>query len=97
MKQNKKIIIWPIYLDLSRTRNEGRLTPKEFSVKSPKASEIVKAADNLGLHPEIYQNKVHPSIWWEKTGYVAIDNIGPKSDLLRRIGKEIIRMRGGKQ
>ena len=97
MRQNKKIVIWPIYLDLSRTRKEGRLTQKNLAVKAPKVFEINKAAEKLGLHPQIEVGKAHPSRWWDKCGWVTIDNIGPKTVLLGKIGAEIIRMRGGKQ
>lgn len=97
MQENKRIIIWPTYLDLSRSRKEGRLASKASAVRTPRILEIQRAAEKLGLHPEVVSDNSHPSMWWEKTGYVTVDNIGPKSDLLRRIGAEIIRMRGGKQ
>lgn len=97
MRQNKKIVIWPVYLDLNHTRKEGRLTRNELSVKAPKVFEINKAAEKLGLHPEIEAGKAHPSRWWDKSGRVTIDNAGPKTVLLGKIGAEIIRMRGGKQ
>jgi signal recognition particle subunit SRP19 len=97
MQQKKRLFVWPVYLDLNHTRKEGRLTRKEHSVRAPKVSEIKRAADNLGLHPEIEANKAHPATWWEKGGRVTIDNAGPKSNLLDKIGTEIIRLRGGKQ
>ncbi len=53
MRQNKKIVIWPVYLDLNHTRKEGRLTRNELSVKAPKVFEIDKAAEKLGLHPAL--------------------------------------------
>ena len=97
MQSKKRIFVWPVYLDLNHTRKEGRMTKKEHSVKAPKATEIKRAAENLGLHPEIEANKTHPGSPLEKTGRVTIDNIGPKSALLDKIGVEIIRLRGGKQ
>ena len=97
MQRKKRIFVWPIYLDLNHTRKDGRLTKKEHSVKAPKVSEIKRAADNLGLHAEIELNKAHPTTWWDKGGRVTIDNAGPKSALLDKLGVEIIRLRGGKQ
>lgn len=97
MQLKKRIIVWPVYLDLNHTRKEGRLTQKEYSVRAPKVSEIKRAAENLGLHPEIEAGKAHPSTWWDKGGRVTIDNAGPKTILLDKIGAEIIRLRGGKQ
>ena len=97
MQEAKRIIVWPVYLDFYRTRKEGRLTKKEHSIKSPKVSEIKRAAEKLELHPEIVNDKAHPVKPMEKTGYVTINNIGPKSVLLDQIGAEIIKMRGNKQ
>ena len=97
MQSQKRIFVWPVYLDLNHTRKEGRMTKVGHSVRSPKATEIKRAADNLGLHPEIEANKTHPAHPFEKTGRVTIDNVGPKSVLLDKIGVEIIRLRGGKQ
>lgn len=97
MQSKKRIFVWPVYLDLNHTRNEGRLTKVEHSVKAPKTSEIRRAAENLGLHPEVEANKAYPSQPFDKTGRVVIDNSGPKSALLDKIGVEIIRLRGGKQ
>lgn len=97
MQSKKRVFVWPVYLDLNHTRKEGRMTKKEHSVRAPKATEIKRAAENLGLHPEIEANKTHPSRPFDKTGRVTIDNTGPKSVLLDKIGVEIIRLRGGKQ
>ena len=97
MQSKKRIFVWPVYLDLNRTRKEGRLTKVEHSVKMPKASEISRAAENLGLHPEVEAGRSHPSRPFDRTGRVTIDNLGPKSVLLDKIGAEIIRLRGGRQ
>jgi|AGTN01.3.fsa_nt_gi Signal recognition particle 19 kDa protein len=97
MKEKKQIVIWPVYLDAARARNDGRLVSEECAVRAPKVSEIHRAAEKLGLHPEIVKDRAHPATWTDKSGMVLIDNKGPKSELLRKIGVEIIKARGGKQ
>jgi signal recognition particle subunit SRP19 len=97
MRENKQIIIWPVYLDAAKARNEGRLAPVECSVKTPKVSEIFRAAEKMGLHPEIVKDKAHPAAWADRSGMVVVDNKGPKTEIIRKIGTEIIRLRGGKQ
>ncbi len=97
MQEAKRIIVWPVYLDFYRTRKEGRLTKKEHSIKTPRIAEIKRAAEKLELSPELVTDKAHPAKPMEKTGYVTINNIGPKSVLLDKIGAEIIKMRGNKQ
>ncbi len=81
----------------AKARNQGRLAPLECSVKAPKVSEIFRAAEKLGLNPEIVKDKAHPATWTDKSGMVVVDNKGPKPEIIRKIGTEIIRLRGGKQ
>ncbi len=97
MREKKQIIVWPVYLDAARARNGGRLVPAGSAVKAPKVSEISRAAEKLGLHPEVVKDKAHPATWTDRSGMVLVDNQGPKSELLRKIGAEIVKMRGGKQ
>lgn len=97
MRSGKRILIWPAYLDSGLTRSQGRLTRAEHSVRAPKAAEIRRAAENLGLHPEVESDRAHPSRPFDRTGRVTIDNAGPKSALLDKIGAEVIRLRGGRQ
>lgn len=44
MKDETRIIIWPVYLDSTKTKSEGRKIPREGSVKAPKLREISQAA-----------------------------------------------------
>lgn len=97
MREKKRAVVWPVYLDAARTRKEGRLVPAASAVRAPKASEIHRAAEKLGLHPEIVKDKTHPAACADRGGMVLVDNKGPKSELLRKIGAEIVKMRGGKQ
>lgn len=41
---NMKAIIWPVYIDSKKTKNEGRKIPLVDAVESPKLREISKAA-----------------------------------------------------
>ena len=97
MQQKGQIVIWPLYLDAGRKRSEGRLVPLQFAVRAPRASEVQRAAEKLGLHPELVPDKAHPANWADKSGMVLVDNRGPKPEALRKIGAEIIRQRGGKK
>ena len=68
-----KAIIWPVYIDSKKTKNEGRKIPIEDAVSSPKLREISRAADKLGLNPEVEKNKSYSRSWWEISGRVAVD------------------------
>jgi len=48
-----KAIIWPVYVDSKKSKHEGRKIPMDDAVDSPKLREISKAANKLGLNPEV--------------------------------------------
>ena len=77
MQENKQIIIWPVYLDAAKART-GRLAPLECSVKTPKVSEIFRAAEKLGLNPEIVKDKAHPAAWTDQSRHGRRGQQGPE-------------------
>ena len=84
-----KAIIWPVYIDSKKTKHEGRKIPIEDAVSSPKLREISRAADKLGLNPEVEKNKSYSRSWWELSGRVAVDKNQPKREILIKISKMI--------
>ncbi len=84
-----KAIIWPAYIDSTKTKHDGRKIPMVDAVESPKLREITKAADKLGLNPEIEKNKSYPRSWWEISGRVIVDKNIPKKEILIKISKMI--------
>ena len=51
-----KWVIWPIYIDATASRKQGRKISRERAVKNPTADDIVKAAKKLGLNPVKEEN-----------------------------------------
>jgi signal recognition particle subunit SRP19 len=86
---NMKAIIWPVYIDSKKTKNDGRKIPIVDAVSSPKLREISRAANKLGLNPEVEKNKSYSRSWWEVSGRVAVDKTMPKRDILIKISKMI--------
>lgn len=84
-----KAIIWPVYIDSKKTKHEGRKIPIEDAVSSPKLREISRAAEKLGLNPEVEKNKSYSRSWWELSGRVAVDKNQPKREILIKISKMI--------
>lgn len=84
-----KAIIWPVYIDSKKTKHEGRKIPIQDAVSSPKLREISRAAEKLGLNPEVEKNKSYSRSWWELSGRVAVDKNQPKRDILIKISKMI--------
>lgn len=89
MRDRNKLVIWPVYIDKNRSRNQGRIISKRSSVAEPTLTEIEKAALKLGLNPEVEKDKSYPKSWWEKSGRVLIDNSAPKTQLSRKIAATI--------
>jgi signal recognition particle subunit SRP19 len=84
-----KAIIWPVYIDLKKTKHEGRKVSLEHAVSTPKLREISRAAAKLGLNPEVEKHKSYSRSWWEASGRVTVDKTMPKRELLAKISNII--------
>ncbi len=87
--ESGRIIIWPAYIDSTRSQREGRRIPRKNSVKTPKLREISRAAGKLGLNPTVENEKSYPKSWWENSGRVIIDKKMSKRESILRISKMI--------
>ncbi len=93
MKDKGKLVIWPAYIDQTRSRSNGRIISRKSSVKEPHLNEIKEAALELGLNPEVEPEKAYPKAWWEVSGRVLVDNKGPKSVIAKQISAGIKKTR----
>jgi signal recognition particle subunit SRP19 len=89
----EKIVIWPAYLAVGRTRKEGRKVSRKNAVKSPKVEEIEKVARILKLEPEVEIEKAYPKTHWEKSGRVLVDKGDRKGAIMNEIAKGIRELR----
>ncbi len=86
--KGKRIVVYPEYLDLRRSRSEGRRVRRDKAVPNPKIEEIMRAAEELGLNPT-YEEASYPRNWWEHRGRVIVDKKDSKQSILRRIAEKI--------
>jgi signal recognition particle subunit SRP19 len=91
-----KHIIWPVYLDATKSRGEGRILSMKDSIKSPVLREIEKAALELNLAPVVESEKAYPKSWWVKSGRVIVNKKAQKSIISKQIAAKIIKYRGSK-
>ncbi len=96
LKDKARLVIWPVYLDATKSRAEGRILSMKDSVKSPVLKEIEKAASELKLAPVVEADKAHPKSWWVVSGRVLVDKKAPKSVLAKQIAQQINKARGQK-
>ncbi len=96
MRLKDALIIWTVYLDKRLTKKEGRRVSKNEAVRNPSLEEIEKAARQAGYIVIKTNQARYPSSWWMKAGYIAIKKVDePKTKVLKKIAKELRRMRGG--
>jgi len=92
--KGKKIVVYPQYLDSTKSRKEGRRLSLKYAVSSPRIDEIVEAAESLGLNPVVEEDKKYPRNWWLSTGRVVVDKQGSKLNTLKLIAEKIRKIRG---
>jgi signal recognition particle subunit SRP19 len=93
MRKQDKVIIWPAYLDSTKTRDEGRRVPKSLAVPSPKILEIKDAVEKLGLEYEIVSDASYPKTPWLKTGMILVKKTGAKEQIIKKIAKQLQKIR----
>jgi signal recognition particle subunit SRP19 len=92
-KLEGKAIIWPIYFDISKSRNEGRRVPKNQAVQSPKIAELKEAADKLGLENEVNLETRFPKTPWVKGGSMIVTKQEPKEAIIEKLAKQLIKIK----
>ena len=92
-KLEKKVIIWPIYFDVNKTRKEGRRIPKNIAVQAPKIFEVQQAVEKLGLKNEINLDAHFPKMPWAKSGMLYVEKNEPKEQIIEKIAKQLIKIK----
>ncbi len=95
MKRSDVYIIWPAYIDSTKSRKQGRKISINLCVKKPSLKEIIEAANRAGISIEIEQGKAYPRMWWSDKGYIMIPKSKFSSKLLaiKTIAKQLRRIR----
>lgn len=84
-----RYVLWPIYFDRSRSRQDGRRVSRELAVKHPSAEDVAKAAKKLELDPEVEADAAHPSRWWQQEGRVLVKQAAGKTEIVRDVATEL--------
>jgi len=89
MPAKDKLVIWPLYFDSDRSRGQGRMVCYAEGVSNPTLDDIIAAAIRSGLDPEVERDKRHPKSWHESAGRILLPKREPKSQVLKRIAKNL--------
>lgn len=93
MRKQDKIIIWPAYFDSTKSRKYGRRVPKNLAVVSPKILEIKDAVEKVGLDYEVVAEAGYSKTPWAKTGMLLVDKEGTKEQTIKKIAKQLLKIR----
>jgi signal recognition particle subunit SRP19 len=97
MRKLDKAIIWPIYFDCNKSREEGRRVNKNCAVQSPKIAEIKEAADKLGLENEVNLEAHFPKNPWAKTGMMLVEKNEAKEKIIQKLAKQLVKIKSQSQ
>jgi len=97
MRKQNTIVLWPVYFDSTKTRLQGRRIPKGLAVTSPRLDELQKATERCGLQPEVFPDVKNPQAPWQKTGLILVLKSASKTQIIRRVAKELANIRAQNQ
>jgi signal recognition particle subunit SRP19 len=97
LRQQDKVIVWPVYFDSMKTRSAGRRVSKNLGVPSPKAIEVKEASEKVGLTSEFVPDVGYPKTPWLKTGMVLVEKKGSKGMAIVSIAGQLLKMRRAAQ
>jgi signal recognition particle subunit SRP19 len=93
LRKQDKVIIWPTYFDVAKSREDGRRVPKSIAVASPKIAEVKEAAEKLSLACEVFPDAGYPKSPWLKTGMALVEKKGSKNQTITMIAKKLANIR----
>ncbi|MCQ8902695.1 MAG: signal recognition particle protein Srp19 [Methanothrix sp.] len=88
-----RLVIWPAYFDLERSRDQGRRVATADAVRNPKLEDIFRVSADLGLDPVVEREKCYPKSWYDQPGRVLVLKKGSKTKTLRSIARALKRRR----
>ncbi|MFB6257014.1 MAG: signal recognition particle subunit SRP19 [Haloplanus sp.] len=79
-------VIWPAYLDATKTRAEGRRVPRDEAMDDPTVDEIAEAVQQVGYDAVIERDMTYPREF-EPRGRVLVKGAddATKNDLVKAV------------
>lgn len=80
-------IIWPAYLDESKSRRAGRRVPEDLAIDDPTVDEIATAVGQVGYDAVIERDVAYPREPWTASGRVRVKDAddSSKNDLVQAV------------
>jgi signal recognition particle subunit SRP19 len=93
MQPEKFIVIYPSYLDSTKTVKKGRQIPKELAVDTPTVSDISMALQKMPIRHVLQPYKGYSrdiTTLWDNPGRIKVDYDNSKKTMLLKELAEII-------
>jgi signal recognition particle subunit SRP19 len=98
MKPEKFIVVYPSYLDSTKTVKEGRRISKELAIPTPTVGDMSQALQSLNIRHVAQPFKGYPrdiTTLWDNPGRVKVDYTdGQKKQLLKELAERITLLPG---
>jgi signal recognition particle subunit SRP19 len=104
---DKRIIIYPVYLNSKATIADGRLIAADHGVENPTLGEIIEVLKHLGYQPaledKIYsrdalaRGRIRVNLRDASTGELTVPEIASRKQLLRKLGESIPNLKSRKE
>lgn len=86
-------VLWPAYLDVDKSRSEGRRVPRSLAVEEPTIEEIAAAVQQVGYDATVDRNATYPREF-EPRGRVLVQDVDDsKNDLIQAVAAYLAAMR----
>lgn len=88
-------VIWPAYLDIERSRAEGRRVPLDVAVSAPALDEIAQAAGQVGYDTVVEREVAYPREPHTESGRVLVKDAddSSKNDIVQAVAAYVSAMR----
>ena len=91
-----RMMLWPLYFDIRRSRSEGRRVPKNAAVPSPDLDDLARTTRSLGIRVKREADCSHPKRPWAKEGRLWVSTSDVKRTLGDDMNKEGLMLHVGK-
>jgi len=96
---DKRVVIWPVYIDKKKTVADGRKIPQHQGVEYPQMQELKEVLEHLGFETA-YEEKAYPRDLTQfgrfrvllkdpRTGELKVDGIANRRQLLLKVAELI--------
>jgi signal recognition particle subunit SRP19 len=101
---DRRVVVWPVYIDSKKSIAEGRKLPRTYCVEYPQMQELKEVLEHLGFDHVYEDSKAYPRDLTQygrfrvllkdpQTGEPKVEGIESRQALLRKMGELIPKLK----